>query len=197
MSKQLPNFYEFNHQKYSVCFPLEWATTHLESTGPNECKNCKIYGCDNDIFKQYCYNCQEYIYHGSRISKEYCQSSVNMYKYESNKTSFEDIQIEDKIDDIETTKNCVYCNIVLDYYRDGKFKIDNKCNNCYWEQSNALDWSKHMIFPDYRTFVNTITMQRNNSDTQFYFSEDDNEIQYSNYSPIDVNVNVGVNYDSY
>ena len=54
-----------------------------------------------------------------------------------------------------------------------------------------------MIFPDYRTFVNTITMQRNNSDTQFYFSEDDNEIQYSNYSPIDVNVNVGVNYDSY
>jgi hypothetical protein len=59
MQKGMPNFYEYNGQRYSVCFPVEWATTHIEGTGPEECHICNIYGCDNDIFKSYCQHCSE------------------------------------------------------------------------------------------------------------------------------------------
>ena len=67
MHKSMPKFYDYNGQKYSICFPIEWATTHFEKTGPLECINCLHYGCTDDVFTTYCINCQEYEYNFTRV----------------------------------------------------------------------------------------------------------------------------------
>jgi len=74
----MPQFYDYNGQKYSLCFPLEWATNQLEGTGPTECNTCNIYGCDNGIFKLYCCRCNDQyyqLYHTHRVTGEYCISA--------------------------------------------------------------------------------------------------------------------------
>ena len=63
----MPKFYEYNGQKYSICFPIEWATNHFEKTGPYECINCLHHGCDKNVFTNYCINCQECEYYYTRI----------------------------------------------------------------------------------------------------------------------------------
>jgi hypothetical protein len=75
LHKAMPKYYTYNNQKYSTCFPLEWAINHFEQTGPEECEGCFAYGCDNSIFKQYCMDCQVYEYMGSRVTDEYCHAS--------------------------------------------------------------------------------------------------------------------------
>ena len=54
MHKSMPKFYKYNGQKYSICFPIEWATNNFEKTGPLECINCLHYGCTDDVFTTYC-----------------------------------------------------------------------------------------------------------------------------------------------
>lgn len=75
LHKAMPKYYIYNNQKYSTCFPLEWAINHFEKTGPHECQGCFEYGCDDSIFKQYCMDCQVYEYMGSRVTEEYCHAS--------------------------------------------------------------------------------------------------------------------------
>ena len=75
IQKAMPKYYIYNNQKYSTCFPLEWAINHFEQTGPDECEGCFEYGCDDSIFKQYCMDCQVYEYMGSRVTDEYCHAS--------------------------------------------------------------------------------------------------------------------------
>lgn len=72
----MPKYYTYNQQKYSICFPLEWAINHFEQTGPTECADCREYGCDDSIFKQYCDNCQLYEYMGTRTTDEYCHAAT-------------------------------------------------------------------------------------------------------------------------
>ena len=77
----MPKFYEYNGQKYSICFPIEWATNHFEKTGPLECINCLHYGCTDDVFTTYCINCQEYEYNFTRVPGD---NSINLYNLELN-----------------------------------------------------------------------------------------------------------------
>ena len=58
--------YLYNGQWHHEKFPLEWAKSHIEETGPNECLNCSDYGSIHCVFIGYCANCAVYIYEGSR-----------------------------------------------------------------------------------------------------------------------------------
>jgi len=78
MHKSMPKFYEYNGQKYSICFPIEWATNHFEKTGPLECINCLHYGCTDDVFTTYCINCQEYEYNFTRVPGNNINNQYNL-----------------------------------------------------------------------------------------------------------------------
>lgn len=53
---------------YAAEFPVEFAHSHLEDTGPIDCANCAYFGCnDNNEFFGYCLNCIDF-YHGERPS---------------------------------------------------------------------------------------------------------------------------------
>jgi len=51
---------------YHINFPENWAKSHIEDTGPNDCENCAVFGSINEVFIGYCVNCADYIYKGSR-----------------------------------------------------------------------------------------------------------------------------------
>ena len=51
---------------YIGTFPEEWATNHIEDTGPHDCENCVYFGTVKNVFIGYCANCADYIYEGSR-----------------------------------------------------------------------------------------------------------------------------------
>jgi hypothetical protein len=51
---------------YHPKFPEEWAENHEDSTGPEQCLNCAMYGTINNIFIGYCANCAHYTYNGIR-----------------------------------------------------------------------------------------------------------------------------------
>lgn len=69
-SSSSPMFYEHNNVKYIHTFPEEWATSHVQGTGPIDCKSCKDWGMWNGIFLGYCKKCANcpYTYGGSRGS---------------------------------------------------------------------------------------------------------------------------------
>jgi hypothetical protein len=56
--------YLYNGFWYYCKFPVEWAMSHLPSTGPKECDNCAYYGTvhDGTIFVGYCLNCAKHDY---------------------------------------------------------------------------------------------------------------------------------------
>jgi len=58
--------YEYDDVLYVSTFPIDWATEHIEGTGPKECNNCKYYGSWDNVFLGYCGNCARYIYNGKR-----------------------------------------------------------------------------------------------------------------------------------
>jgi hypothetical protein len=58
--------YLYNGQWYHEKFPLEWARSHIEGTGPNDCPNCADFGSVHCVFIGYCANCAVYHYDGSR-----------------------------------------------------------------------------------------------------------------------------------
>ena len=43
--------------KYHILFPLGWALTHSEDTGPEECETCRLTCTIGDIFIGYCGKC--------------------------------------------------------------------------------------------------------------------------------------------
>ena len=51
---------------YHTLFPEEWAESHMEGTGPDDCSNCRAYGLIGGEFAGYCINCAQYDYKGSR-----------------------------------------------------------------------------------------------------------------------------------
>lgn len=72
-------FYILNGYKYDSEFPLKWALNHLSKpyedasgnifingSGPSDCENCRNYGSENGIFREYCSTCQMCIYNGQR-----------------------------------------------------------------------------------------------------------------------------------
>lgn len=54
------------HVLYFGTFPVEWALSHKEGTGPNDCNNCLCYGSKDGVFLGYCANCADYIYERAR-----------------------------------------------------------------------------------------------------------------------------------
>jgi hypothetical protein len=58
--------YLYDNFWYYRTFPLEWAQSHLDETGPNYCENCADYGCVSGVFIGYCANCAIYVYEGAR-----------------------------------------------------------------------------------------------------------------------------------
>jgi hypothetical protein len=59
-------YYEIDGIYYIGTFPIDWATNHIEYTGPISCMNCQDYGSYNGVFIGYCANCSEYVYEGKR-----------------------------------------------------------------------------------------------------------------------------------
>jgi hypothetical protein len=107
----MPKFYDYNGQKYSNCFPIEWATNHFEKTGPFECMNCLHYGCVNSIFTTYCINCQEYEYNYTRIVGN--NSTIgHSHSYNDSDISDDDISYGDISDD-EYNSNYMYISSVM------------------------------------------------------------------------------------
>jgi len=51
---------------YHSRFPREWAESHQEDTGPENCSNCEQFGSLNGVFIGYCGNCADYVYEGGR-----------------------------------------------------------------------------------------------------------------------------------
>jgi hypothetical protein len=101
MQKAMPKYYTYNQQKYSICFPLEWAINHFEQTGPSECVDCREYGCDDSVFKQYCYDCQLYEYMGTRVTDEYCDAAIRQpVQYTEIRNSMEMSDISDDEDSL-------------------------------------------------------------------------------------------------
>jgi len=66
MDVNKPNYYIYAEEKYSVRFPLQWATNHISKTGPNDCAECKCNGSWNGVFIGYCSNCAITMYEGHR-----------------------------------------------------------------------------------------------------------------------------------
>ena len=60
------NTYLYQGIWYYIGFPVEWATSHLPETGPDQCDNCAHFGMYNGNFIGYCSNCAHYIYNGTR-----------------------------------------------------------------------------------------------------------------------------------
>lgn len=58
--------YLYDNFWYYKTFPLEWAKSHLDETGPNDCSNCAEFGCVSGVFIGYCANCAIYVYEGER-----------------------------------------------------------------------------------------------------------------------------------
>ena len=108
MHKSMPKFYDYNDQKYSICFPVEWATNHYEKTGPHECINCLHYGCTDNIFTNYCINCQEYEYNFTRIVGNYSTA----YYVHSYNDSDSDITDDDYNSDNSVNSN-MYISSVM------------------------------------------------------------------------------------
>jgi hypothetical protein len=65
-----PFYYEdkylYDNFWYCKTFPLEWAQSHLDGTGPNCCMNCADFGCVFGVFIGYCANCAIHDYEGVR-----------------------------------------------------------------------------------------------------------------------------------
>ena len=106
----MPKFYDYNGQKYSTCFPIEWATNHFEKTGPLECINCLHYGCTDGVFTTYCINCQEYEYNFSRLP----DNNINQYNLELNFIDeYDNISDISDISDISENETSLYISSVM------------------------------------------------------------------------------------
>jgi len=70
------NIYSYDNELYDINFPDDWATDHLEGTGPKECENCACFGSIGGTFFAYCANCAEFEYkftRGPGMWYNYCE----------------------------------------------------------------------------------------------------------------------------
>lgn len=52
------DYYIYKNLKYIWQFPLDWAQSHTQGTGPVDCGNCAYYGTTADkLFVGYCLSC--------------------------------------------------------------------------------------------------------------------------------------------
>jgi hypothetical protein len=63
---QCDGFYMIEQYKYANSFPHEWAMSHFDGTGPEQCGNCYDYGSTDGVFLGYCLNCAIYVYNCER-----------------------------------------------------------------------------------------------------------------------------------
>ena len=84
-------FYIIYGYKYDIEFPLKWALNHLgkpyedesgnifiNGSGPSDCENCRNYGSENGIFREYCTTCQMCIYNGQRYIPKFTSRSEDI-----------------------------------------------------------------------------------------------------------------------
>lgn len=135
--------YKFvNGINYLNSFPDEWISNNVIGTGPNQCINCKNYGCIDNIFIGYCANCCQYIYNFER--GEGFEVSATELILENNTIFCEYIEREkfNIINYLENKKkftpspqlywNCDYCLSV-------NFNNFNYCEICKQKISNIID----------------------------------------------------------
>jgi len=108
----MPKFYDYNGQKYSNCFPIEWATNHFEKTGPYECINCLHYGCVENVFTNYCINCQEYEYNFTRIVGNYSTTDY-VHSYNDSDNDISDDEYNSDNSDNSDNYNNMYISSVM------------------------------------------------------------------------------------
>jgi hypothetical protein len=142
MQKAMPKYYTYNNQKYSICFPLEWAINHFEQTGPDECEGCFEYGCDDSIFKQYCMDCQVYEYMGSRVTDEYCHASSRQPTHPAEVHNYFYTSDLSDISDISDGDDTWTANHYLDM--DGIDEYKSSINTMIHETSTP----EHQVYPD-------------------------------------------------
>ena len=100
-------FYILDGYKYDSEFPLKWALNHLSKpyedesgnifingSGPNDCKNCREYGSENGIFREYCTTCQMCIYNGQRYIPKFTSRTEDITEEEMPYSS--DIKIDEE-----------------------------------------------------------------------------------------------------
>jgi len=109
MNDQIIRAYRYKGIWYSESFPEEWAISHTEGTGPNDCENCLTHGCVDDIFQKYCLNCAEYVYEGTRDSPP-----IEYYYYE-----------ELPNENTNNTETETYTNLNLKTDFEAEFNYDN------------------------------------------------------------------------
>ena len=61
----MSNCYIYENQVYANSFPREWIETNANGTG-YDCTNCIYYNSQYGALENYCVNCQDYCYQGTR-----------------------------------------------------------------------------------------------------------------------------------
>jgi hypothetical protein len=64
---------------YANSFQDEWALNHLPKTGPHECLDCLYHGTYKGIFIDYCLNCTNNQYNGSRITECVDKNNLSLF----------------------------------------------------------------------------------------------------------------------
>lgn len=98
------NGYSYDNELYHKNFPEEWATSHIDGTGPKECSDCAFFGCFGGHFFGYCCNCAIYKYNNSRGSGLYA-SYTELHKPSIFDTYMKNVNLTDIGDmDMNTDK---------------------------------------------------------------------------------------------
>jgi len=114
--------YSHKGELYSSLFPICFADSHLENTGPNDCLYCKEIGSWNGVFIGYCVNCaisynysrgMGFVYCGKEIDSDDPRSAKNTYLKNSN---WDDIGDKNIV-------NSILIYGVYENYNDKKIKI--------------------------------------------------------------------------
>ena len=137
-----------NNTKYLNTFPDEWICNTYYGTGPNDCINCKNYGCIDDIFIGDCSNCSQHIYNFER--GEGFEVYASELILENNTTFCEYIEKEkyNIINYLEnknkhTNKDIIISSAILywdcDYCQSVNFNNFNYCTICKQKISNIID----------------------------------------------------------
>ena len=187
LHKAMPKYYIYNNQKYSTCFPLEWAINHFEKTGPDECQGCFEYGCDDSIFKQYCMDCQVYEYMGSRVTEEYCHAAslqpihpsvVHNYFYTSDISDISDSE------DTWTTNHYIDTDCIDEYKSTINLAMNDTSrhnNDTYHETCSRTGRAFAAVTPILYKYPATV-----NSDSDYVIDIEENiePVNYSQFRPL-------------
>jgi len=98
---------------YHRNFPVIWAMTHEDESGPSLCANCADYGCINNVFIGYCANCADYKYDGQR-GRGFIDNGIEIDDFESAVSAFDTYLIGIDINQIKPIYNHVDINCYCD-----------------------------------------------------------------------------------